>query len=241
MRSTQTACYDIGESSIIIMTPMLQKPEWEVQIRAPQPVIDRKAKAEPLESMLGAEARAQRVRKLRATQRPFALGTDVKAWLDEASTPLEPLGDPSRSPGQLLVGYGTRRITAGDKLFDQTAEQQTRQYLASLTDTPSTLERPFAADGFAKSWLEEASSPMEGIDTDKSRVSSLSELPVGFTTSPEDLADGQSFDQTAEEQTQQYLAGLSNLGTASSKPFASGSTTPGWLESASHPLVSLAA
>lgn len=189
---------------------------------------------EILESMLGSEGRAQRVNKLGEAERPFAVGGASKSWLEEASSPLEDSKLPSPSFGQLFVEYSTRQANLGTQRgFDQAAEELTAQYQAGFSGDANASQRPFAVGGDVKSWLENASG---APDTSTIRISSLSEIPEGYLPSPEDTAGNSSFDAAAEEQTRQYLAGVSGSPSAR-RPFAAGLESPDWLKAASIPLV----
>ena len=170
---------------------------WDVDLR-------RRLLGSASEVLLGPEARAQRISKLSAAERPFAVGQEAKGWLDGASLPTEGSGASSSSLYGLPEGYSPAQMgMTGDSNFDPAAEQQTKQYLASLSDAP---EKPFAASKAVKGWLEEVSAPI--ADSSSLTTSSLSEVPEGYSPSQEGITGDSSFDAAAEEQTRQYLAGL---------------------------------
>ena len=180
---------------------------------------------ETLQSMLGPEARAQRISKLGATERPFAVGR-AKAWLEEASIPTEGSGASLSSLYGLPEGFSPSQIgVTGDAAFDAKAEQQAREYLASL---PAAPERVFAAGEAVKGWLDQASRPLTSSAT--SRASTLFEK---YSPSQAEVEGDQTFDGRAEEQTRQYSAGLASTPSSSRRPFAAGYLEPGWLEAAS--------
>ena len=113
-----------------------------------------------MESMLGPEARAQRIGELSASQRPFAVES-MGAWLDKASTPLGVPAASSSSFSSSLndVPEGSLEGNTGDVTFDEVAEAQTKQYMAVLTDV-SGSQRPFAAGRSIPGWLQADTSPM---------------------------------------------------------------------------------
>ena len=198
--------------------------DWGVQLR--RRLIS--STPETSQGMMGSEARAQRVSKLNASERPFAAGQEARVWLDEASIPIEGSGASLSSLYGLPEGYSPIRAGfTSDVAFDQAAEQQTRQYVASLFTDLSGTQRPFAAGEAAKGWLEEASSPLE-------RPAASSDL-ASFYEGPSQMAisANKSFDATAEQQTRQYLKGLARDRDTPKGPFAAGNDAPGWLEAAS--------
>ena len=183
---------------------------------------------ETLQSMLGPEARAQRVSKLGAAERPFATGQGAKAWLDDASIPIEGSGASLSSLYGLPEGYRPPQAgITGDVKIDQAAEQQTKQFLAGISRGGNAAQRPFAAGEGAKGWLEEASSPLD-------RPAASSDL-ASFYGSPSQtgFSGSKSFDAMAEKQTRQYLKGLARDRNIPKGPFAAGNDAPGWLEAAS--------
>lgn len=102
------------------------------------------------------------------------------------------------------------------------------------------LERPFAAGEAVKSWLDDASNPLDSLDT-PSGISSLSDTPQDFIPSQDASEANKGFDEKAEEQTRQFLAGISSR-TAEDrpqKPFVPGRNSPLWLEAAFSLVVSL--
>ena len=205
---------------------------WDVQIRRRLS----SSGPETLQSMMGSEARAQRASELSAAERPFAAGQEAKAWLDEASIPLEGSGASLSSLFEIPEGYSPSQIgVIGDKKFDDAAEEQTEQYQAVISSNVGALPRPFAAGGDAKSWLDEASILLQSSGPS----SDISKLYEGYDPSQAELVGDQSFDSMAEDQTRNYLDGLSSTPSASQKPFAADNIVPGWLESASSPMVRL--
>lgn len=197
-----------------------------LQTRQAQP-----GRARALESLLGPDARAQRVLKLNASERPFAAGQGVKAWLDEASTPLQRSeAAPSSIVYESSEEYSPskREINAYTD-FDQAAEEQTRQYLASLSTGRSGPPRPFAADEGARAWREEVSAP-------QGKSSNLYMAPQGTAPAQKDPTAYQNFDSLAEEQTRQYLDRLSRAEGQTQKPFAAGGGSQSWLEAAIIPM-----
>ena len=179
---------------------------------------------------MGPEARAQRVTKLSASQRPFAVEAGATAWLEEASIPIEGSGASLSSLSEIPEGYRPPQAgTPGDDKIDRAAEQQTEQFMAGISRAGNAAQRPFAAGENVKGWLDQASRSL--VSSVTSRASSLFEK---FSPSQEEVAGDQSFDGKAEEQTKQYLDGLTDT---AQKPFAAGYNTPGWLEAASSPMV----
>lgn len=132
---------------------------WNVKIRQPSEPSN-PGKPETLDSMLGPEARAQRVSGLSANARPFAAGESTRSWLDEASIPLDRSGtSPSASTGsEVTLSPGQEFV--GDASFDQMAEELTKQYLAGLSSSLGAAARPFAAGTDIPGWLEAASTPL---------------------------------------------------------------------------------
>ena len=176
---------------------------------------------------MGSEARAKRASELSAAQRPFADVEGTEAWLEAASIPIEGSGASLSSLYGLPKGYTPARLgVTGDVRFDPTAEQQTKQYLAGLSEAPG---KPFAAGEAVKGWLDQASRPLTSNVT--SEASSLYEK---YSPSQAEMEGDQAFDGNAEEQTRQYLAGLPE---ASRRPFAAEYNVPGWREAASSPMV----
>lgn len=205
-----------------------------MQVRQPQ--TGNPSTSDTLPGMLGSEARAQRIVNLSASERPFAVGGPAEDWLDEASSPLQAFQNPSSSFGAIFAEYSTREANAtGSRDFDQAAEENVKQYLAGLPSPDGSAERPFAAGDIVKGWLDRASGPPEESDASV-RISSLSELPQGFTP---DITGDAVFDLKAEEQTRQFLAGLSSNASGALRPFAAGIGSPGWLEAATSSAVSI--
>ena len=201
---------------------------WDVQLR--RQLISNVP--ETSQSIMGPEARAQRVSKLSASQRPFAVGAGATAWLEEASIPIEGSGASLSSLSEIPEGY--RPPQAGiskDVTLDLAAEQQTKQFLAGISREGNAAQRPFAAGEAAKGWLEEASSPLE-------RPAASSDL-ASFYEGPSQTGNSgdKAFDERAEKQANDYLAGLSDTLNALPRPFAAGYNVPHWLEAASTPMV----
>ena len=208
---------------------------WDVQIRRRLS----SSGPETLQSMMGSEARAQRASELSAAERPFAAGQEAKAWLDEASIPLEGSGASFSSLFEIPEGYSPSQIgVIGDKKFDDAAEEQIEQYQAGLASSTSTSQQPFAAGGVVKGWLEEATIPIALPDSSSS-ADTLGDFLEGYDAEQQAASGNIDFNEAAEEQTKQYLAALPTSLAGSQKPFAAGVDSPSWLEAASLPLVSM--
>lgn len=203
-----------------------------------QPQPSATTRSQPMESMLGPEARVQRIVELSEAERPFAVGEGARSWLEQASMPLEGLRASSSisSLSEIPEGYNPSQAgVAGNPQFDQAAEDQTRQFLTGITGGVDAARKPFAAGGAVKSWLEEASTPMG--DSSVYAKSSLFDPPVEVAPGQTDSREENKFDATAEQQTKQFLADLIDDADTSRKPFAVGNDSPGWLEAASTPMV----
>ena len=103
------------------------------------------AKPEESETMLGPEARAQRISDLSATERPFAVGGSVKAWLDEASTPLEDSPAASSTVSWYEEGAPSQGPVIGDRGFDIAAEEHAKQFQTALEGNIKRSQRPSAS------------------------------------------------------------------------------------------------
>lgn len=129
-------------------------------IQVGQSQLAKAGKPQTIESLLGSEARAQRVVKLSASQRPFAVGSGLQSWLDEAQLP--PAGPRAVSSlYELPQGYSPSQAgVTGEPSFDQSAEDVTKQYLDGLSANAEDSQRPFAVGSSSQGWLEAASSLM---------------------------------------------------------------------------------
>lgn len=191
-------------------------------------------RAGPLDPLLGAQQRADLVSQLSIAERPFSAVQGSTGWLQQASSPM----GASSSLASTRSFYELAQASPaaqGDTAFDVTAEQQTRQYLAGLSSSGDSTKMPFATG--AKTWLEEATIA-PGQPGSSTSISSLSEIPEGYSPSKAGVKGDQRFDQNAEELTRQYLESISSSPTALQLPFAVGDKSPGWLEAASTPMVS---
>ena len=135
---------------------------WDVQIR--RRLIG--SGTEALQSLLGPEARAQKVINLSAAERPFAVGEGAKGWLDEASVPLEGSGASLSSLYGLPEGFSpNQQGIFGDGGFDLAAEEQRARYLASLSSNVAPTQTPSAAERDSPGWWEKATVLLVSITT----------------------------------------------------------------------------
>lgn len=127
------------------------------------PTIKAKQAASPSDTLLGSEARAQRVSELSASRRPFAAGGIQKSWLDEASSPVKRSAAPRAisTLAELPKDYSPSKAEfTGDSKFDQAAEEQTRMYLAGISSHVDGSPQPFAVGKEIPGWREAASLPV---------------------------------------------------------------------------------